>query len=98
LVAPAVLYLVVLFVVPIGYMLPPSVTDPTASLANYWRSVGMSFWTGFIVRTYAWLVILGSRGPSWTRARVSMRSAIAATPRTIRSSAIPAACWKTWRC
>jgi putative spermidine/putrescine transport system permease protein len=25
--------------------------------------VGMSFWTGFVVRTYAWLVILGSRGP-----------------------------------
>lgn len=25
--------------------------------------VGMSFWTGFIVRTYAWLVILGNRGP-----------------------------------
>jgi putative spermidine/putrescine transport system permease protein len=23
----------------------------------------MSFWTGFIVRTYAWLVILGNRGP-----------------------------------
>ncbi len=112
LVAPAVLYLVVLFVVPIGYMLALSVTDPTASLANYRRlftvplyldvllntfklafvvtlaclalgyplayvmarrndwvatvflvAVGMSFWTGFIVRTYAWLVILGRRGP-----------------------------------
>jgi putative spermidine/putrescine transport system permease protein len=25
--------------------------------------VGMSFWTGFLVRTYAWLVILGNRGP-----------------------------------
>jgi putative spermidine/putrescine transport system permease protein len=25
--------------------------------------VGMSFWTGFIVRTYAWLVILGHKGP-----------------------------------
>ena len=25
--------------------------------------VGMSFWTGFIVRTYSWLVILGNRGP-----------------------------------
>ena len=112
LVAPAVLYLIVLFVVPIGYMLALSVTDPTASLANYRRlftvplylavlfntfklafivtlaclalgyplayvmarrndwiatlflvAVGMSFWTGFIVRTYAWLVILGRRGP-----------------------------------
>ncbi len=25
--------------------------------------VGMSFWTGFLVRTYAWLVILGNKGP-----------------------------------
>ena len=25
--------------------------------------VGISFWTGFLVRTYAWLVILGNRGP-----------------------------------
>jgi putative spermidine/putrescine transport system permease protein len=25
--------------------------------------VGMSFWTGFVVRTYAWLVILGNKGP-----------------------------------
>src|SRR5262249_31438181 len=25
--------------------------------------VGMSFWTGFVVRTYAWLVILRNRGP-----------------------------------
>ena len=112
LVAPAVLYLVILFVVPIGYMLTLSVTDPTLSLANYRRlftvplylnvllntfklslivtlcclvlgyplayvmarrndwiatiflvAVGMSFWTGFIVRTYAWLVILGRKGP-----------------------------------
>ena len=112
LVAPAVLYLVVLFVIPIGYMLTLSVTDPSLSLANYRRlftvplylsvllntfklslvvtlaclalgyplayvmarrndwiatlflvAVGMSFWTGFIVRTYAWLVILGRKGP-----------------------------------
>jgi putative spermidine/putrescine transport system permease protein len=26
-------------------------------------AVGMSFWTGFVVRTYAWLVILGNKGP-----------------------------------
>ncbi len=112
LVAPAMLYLLVLFVVPIGYMLLLSVTDPSLSLANYRRlftvplytavmlntfkvslivtlaclalgyplayvmarrndwvatvflvAVGMSFWTGFIVRTYAWLVILGNKGP-----------------------------------
>jgi len=112
LVTPALLYLVVLFIVPIGYVLLLSVTDPTLSLANYRRlftvplygavmlntfktslivtlaclalgyplayvmarrndwvaalflvAVGMSFWTGFVVRTYAWLVILGNRGP-----------------------------------
>jgi len=112
LITPAVLYLLVLFVIPIGYMLTLSVTDPALSLANYRRlftaplylqvllntfklslivtlaclalgyplayvmvrrndwiatlflvAVGMSFWTGFIVRTYAWLVILGRKGP-----------------------------------
>jgi putative spermidine/putrescine transport system permease protein len=26
-------------------------------------AVGMSFWTGFVVRSYAWLVILGNKGP-----------------------------------
>src|SRR5215471_9531360 len=26
-------------------------------------AVGLSFWTGFVVRTYAWLVILGNKGP-----------------------------------
>ena len=25
--------------------------------------VAMSFWTGFLVRTYAWLVVLGTKGP-----------------------------------
>jgi putative spermidine/putrescine transport system permease protein len=112
LVAPAILYLLALFVVPVGHMLLLSVTDPTLSLNNYRRlftvplythvmlntfavsftvtlacvalgyplayvmarrndwvtgvflaAVGMSFWTGFIVRTYAWLVILGQKGP-----------------------------------
>ena len=112
LVAPAVLCIVVLFIVPIGYVLLLSVTDPTVSLDHYRRLftvplyanvllntfktslivtlaclllgyplayvmarrndavaiifivvVGMSFWTGFVVRTYAWLVILGNKGP-----------------------------------
>ena len=112
LVAPAMLYLFVLFIIPIGYMLLLSVTDPSLSLNNYRRlftvplyltvmlntfkvsaivtlaclllgyplayvmarrndwvavaflvAVGMSFWTGFLVRTYAWLVILGNKGP-----------------------------------
>jgi len=25
--------------------------------------VGLSFWTGFVVRTYSWLIILGNKGP-----------------------------------
>ena len=112
LVAPAALCLVLLFVVPIGYVLLLSVTDPEPSLEHYQRlltvplygkvllntfktslivtiaclvlgyplayvmsrrndwvavlllvAVGLSFWTGFVVRTYAWLVILGNKGP-----------------------------------
>lgn len=112
LLAPAILFLLLLFVAPIGYILMLSVTDPTVSFAHYRRLfavplyaavmlntlrtalvvtvcglllsypmayvmarrngivgtillvvVGTCFWTGFIVRTYAWLVILGNRGP-----------------------------------
>jgi len=112
LVAPAVLTIVLLFVLPIGYVLVLSVTDPSVSLDHYRRlftvplygsvmantfktslivttaclligyplayvmarrndvialiflaAVGLSFWTGFVVRTYAWLVILGNKGP-----------------------------------
>src|ERR1700682_2729645 len=112
LVAPTVLSIVVLFVIPIGYVLLLSVTDPSISLDHYRRlftvplyasvllntfktslivtvacllfgyplayvmarrndfvatifliAVGLSFWSGFVVRTYAWLVILGNKGP-----------------------------------
>src|SRR5215813_1964533 len=112
LVAPATLAIVVLFIIPIGYVLLLSVTDPTVSLAHYRRlfavplytsvmvntfktslivtlaclllgyplayvmarrndivsiifliAVGLSFWTGFVVRTYSWLIILGNKGP-----------------------------------
>lgn len=112
LVAPAMIVIVVLFVIPIGYVLLLSVTDPSVSLEHYRRlftvplytnvllntfrtslivtlaclalgyplayvmarrtgalaavlllAVGLSFWTGFVVRTYAWLVILGNKGP-----------------------------------
>lgn len=112
LVAPALLYLLVLFIIPIGYVLILSFTDPRLSLENYrrlftvplyahvmlntfevslivtlsclglgyplayvmarrndWVSIaflvatGMCFWIGFVVRTYAWLIILGHRGP-----------------------------------
>ena len=112
LVAPAVMSIVVLFVIPIGYVLLLSVTDPSVSLNHYRRlftvplyasvmvntfktsfivtlaclllgyplayvmarrndvvayvlltAVGLSFWTGFVVRTYSWLIILGNKGP-----------------------------------
>jgi putative spermidine/putrescine transport system permease protein len=112
LLAPALLSIIVLFIIPIGYVLLLSVTDPTVGLEHYRRlftvplyanvlintfktslivtvaclllgyplayvmarrndavaiifliAVGMSFWTGFVVRTYAWLVILGNKGP-----------------------------------
>ncbi len=109
---PALLFLVLLFVVPTMYVLVLSVTDPTVSLDNFRRVftvplylqvlyrtfeislivtvvclllgypvayvlarrddlisailltiVAMSFWTGFLVRTFAWMVILGNKGP-----------------------------------
>lgn len=112
LVAPAVLCIIALFVVPIGRVLLLSITDPAMSFDHYRRlvavplyvhvmintfnislivaltclllgypvayvmarrndavavvllvAVGLSFWTGFVVRTYAWLVILGNKGP-----------------------------------
>jgi putative spermidine/putrescine transport system permease protein len=120
LVAPAALCIVTLFIIPIGYVLLLSVTDPTVGLDHYRRlftvplyanvmintfktslivtlaclllgypfayvmarrndavaiiflvAVGMSFWTGFVVRTYAWLVILGNKGPVSTLYAVS---------------------------
>jgi putative spermidine/putrescine transport system permease protein len=112
LLAPCVIFLVVLFVLPVAYVLALSVTDPVPSLRHFvriftvpvylqilWNTfltallvtvaclalgyplayvmarrndllalillgiVAMSFWTSFLVRTYAWLVILGNRGP-----------------------------------
>ena len=110
--APAVLFLVVLFIIPLVEVIIISFTEPAVSLANYREFfsakvyskvlfntlkiaflvtvcclvlgyplayvivryggkraallllvVAMSFWTSFLVRTYAWLVILGNKGP-----------------------------------
>lgn len=112
LLAPATIFLFVLFFLPLAEMLILSVTDPTVSLQHFkriftvpvyvntlittfqislvvtviclvlgyplayaitrlklkWKVallaiVGISFWTSFLVRTYAWLVILGANGP-----------------------------------
>ena len=110
--APAVIFLVVLFIIPLLEVVYISFTEPELSVANYREFfstdlytrvlvttistaffvtiiclvlsyplafvivryggklavllllvVAMSFWTSFLVRTYAWLVILGNRGP-----------------------------------
>jgi len=112
LIAPAVLFICLVFMVPLGRMAWLSVSSPSLSFDNYvalfnsplyfrsllrtfgislvvtvtcivlayplayyaatrsnWWSKGLlvvaalSFWISFIVRTYAWLVILGNRGP-----------------------------------
>jgi len=112
LLAPAIVFLGVAFLVPIGFVAWLSFTDPALSLAHYQRIltsplylgvllntfktaavvtivclvlayplayvmarssgrmvgvllaiVGVSFYIGFVVRTYAWLVILGRQGP-----------------------------------
>lgn len=112
LVAPAMLGICLVFLVPLGRMAWLSVSNPTLSLdnyatlftsplylrsllrtfgisllvtitcillayplayyaatrANWWGKAllvlaALSFWISFIVRTYAWLVILGNRGP-----------------------------------
>ena len=109
---PVVGFLVLVFVVPLLYVVYLSFADPTFSFGHYTRIfvtplysqvlvntlvtalivtaacllmgypvayvmttrkgalpmillglVALSFWTGFLVRTYAWLVILGNRGP-----------------------------------
>jgi len=112
LVAPACLFLGLVFVLPLVQVLVLSVTDPAVSLDHYRRVfttplylrvmattfrtaltvtllclvlgyplayvmarrggrlalallavIGTSFWTSFLVRTYAWIVILGAKGP-----------------------------------
>jgi len=112
LLAPALVFLAVFYVAPLGIVVVSSVTDPTPSLAHYadffsdgfylqvlgrtfltalivtvgtlllgyplayamarrqdtlvvamLTLVALSFWTSFLVRTYAWMVILGNRGP-----------------------------------
>ena len=147
LVAPAVLAILVMFVVPVGYVLLLSLTDPTVSFAHYQRmftvplytgvmintfktslivtvaclllgyplayvmarrndwvaliflvAVGMSFWTGFVVRTYAWLVILGNKGPSprSTRPPAGAGRRSFCSRRSVRPWAWSTSCCPTW--
>ncbi len=46
---------------PLAYLM--SVTTPTKAMLIL-LLVTMSFWTSFLVRTYAWMVLLGNNGPA----------------------------------
>ncbi len=52
LVAPAVACVVVLFIVPIGYVLLLSVTDPTVSLDHYRRFFTVPLYANVMVNTF----------------------------------------------
>ena len=52
LVAPAVLYLLVLFIIPIGYMLLLSFTDPRLSLENYRRLFTVPLYAHVMLNTF----------------------------------------------
>jgi len=109
---PAAIFLTLFFIVPLGYVLVMSVTEPKPGLGNFAYLLGsgrffavlletfktativtvcslmlgyplayiaagparrlggallaiiaLSFWTSFLVRTYAWMVIFGRQGP-----------------------------------
>src|SRR5438105_7398153 len=52
LVAPAMVAIVVLFVIPIGYVLLLSVTDPSVSLAHYRRLFTVPLYAAVLVNTF----------------------------------------------
>src|SRR5689334_22494265 len=52
LVAPAVLAVLVLFVIPIGYVLLLSVTDPAVSLAHYRRLFTVPLYGAVLINTF----------------------------------------------
>ena len=58
LLAPSCLALVVLFVVPIGYVLLLSVTDPRLSLAHYQRIFTVPVYTRVMVNTFVTSLIV----------------------------------------
>ena len=110
--APVVIFLAAVFLIPLGYVIWMSVSEPNPGFGNFidifrspvffqvvWQTfrtafivtvctllisyplayaaangskgmaaflltvVALSFWTSFLVRTYAWMVILGTQGP-----------------------------------
>src|SRR4051812_14460395 len=52
LVAPAALFLVVLFIVPIAYVLVLSFTDPSLSLKHYTRIFTVPLYAGVVANTF----------------------------------------------
>ena len=52
LLAPAVLAIIVLFIVPIGYVLLLSFTDPTVSLEHYRRIFTVPLYSGVMLNTF----------------------------------------------
>ena len=52
LVAPAALYIVALFVIPVGYVLILSVTDPSVSLANFRRLFTVPLYADVMLNTF----------------------------------------------
>ena len=70
LVAPAMLYIVVLFVIPIGYVLLLSVTDPTVSLDNYRRMFTVPLYAAVMLNTFKAVAHRHRRLP---RSRLSAR-------------------------
>jgi len=67
--APATLFLAVFFLAPLGLVVWMSVSEPTVGFDNYAEFFASKYdlnvlvRTSFLVRTYAWMVILGARGP-----------------------------------
>src|SRR6266851_3392042 len=58
LVAPAALSIIVLFVIPIGYVLLLSVTDPAVSLDHYRRLFTVPLYAGVMVNTFKTALIV----------------------------------------
>ena len=61
LLAPATLFLVLLFVVPIGFVLVRSLTDPTLTLAHYRRILTVPLYTGVMLNTFRTSLIVTAR-------------------------------------
>ena len=75
LVTPAVLYLLVLFIIPIGYVLLLSFTDPRVSLDNYRRLFTVPLYAHVMLNTFkvSFIVTLSCLGLGYPLAYVMAR-------------------------